>query len=155
MAAERSVTFYVRGAPIPQGSVEAHVGRRKDGSRYASVHYRVGTKLHAWRRAISVAARAEWGDEMTYHPVRLTLVFYMKRPLSHYVGLAGDIKIAYLRVAHDTVPDLDKLVRAVMDALTECVYSDDSQVVDVSASKRYVPNATHPPGVEVTIHAMP
>ena len=92
---------------------------------------------------------------MTYHPVRLTLVFYMKRPLSHYVGLAGDIKIAYLRVAHDTVPDLDKLVRAVMDALTECVYSDDSQVIDVAASKRYVPNATHPPGVEVTINALP
>ena len=155
MAAERSVTFYVRGAPIPQGSVEAHVGRRKDGSRYASVHYRVGTKLHAWRRTISVAARAEWGGEMTYHPVRLELTFYMKRPLSHYQGLEMTLRPAYQKVAHDTVPDLDKLVRAVMDALTECVYSDDSQVIDVTASKRYVPNATHPPGVEVTINALP
>jgi len=33
-------------------------------------------------------------------------------------------------------PDLDKLVRAVFDALTNVVFKDDSQVVSVFASKR-------------------
>lgn len=155
MGGERQVTFFVAGAPIPQGSVTAHAAKRKDGSHYGVVHYAVGTKLHRWRNKISKAARAEWGDDMTYHPVTLALVFYRARPLSHYQGLAFDVRPRYVTDVPDTSPDLDKLVRAVMDALTDVVYVDDSQVVEIGATKRYVPNREHPPGVEVSIIALP
>lgn len=155
MDRERSVTFYVRGAPIPQGSVTAHATRRKDGSVFAAVHYASGTKLHAWRRAIAVAARAEWGEDMTYNPVRLHLIYYMKRPLSHYETVEMVLRKGYDRVAHETQPDLDKLVRATMDALTDCVYSDDKQVMELRAFKLYVPRYTHPEGLSISIHAVP
>jgi len=39
---------------------------------------------------------------------------------------------------HPTVkPDIDKTLRAVLDALTGIAYDDDSQVVSVAASKMY------------------
>ena len=155
MGGERQVTFYVAGAPIPQGSVTAHAARRKDGSHYGVVHYAVGSKLHAWRREVSKGARAAWGDDMTYHPVTLALVFYKARPLAHYQGLAFDVRPRYADDVPDGAPDLDKLVRAVMDALTEVVYFDDAQVVEIGATKRYVPNREFRPGVEVSIIALP
>ncbi len=36
-------------------------------------------------------------------------------------------------------PDLDKLVRATLDALTGVIYQDDGQVVNIIASKVYGP----------------
>jgi len=34
-------------------------------------------------------------------------------------------------------PDVDKLVRSILDSLTGVVYTDDSQVVIVTAYKKY------------------
>ncbi len=51
------------------------------------------------------------------------------------------------RVWPDKRPDLDKLTRAVLDALTYVVYADDSQVVEIRATKDY-----GAPGVAVEIH---
>lgn len=155
MSRERSIAFYVRGAPIPQGSLTAHATRRKDGTLFAAVHYPSGSKLHAWRRLTSIAARKEWGDNMTYHPVRLQLIYYMKRPLSHYRTVEMLLKPGYDRLSHETTPDLDKLVRATMDALTDVVYADDKQVVEITAFKFYVPRYTFHEGLSVNIHAVP
>ena len=47
-------------------------------------------------------------------------------------------------------PDLDKLVRAVMDALEGYCYKNDSQVVGVLASKQYA--IDEDPGVHVTLN---
>lgn len=40
-------------------------------------------------------------------------------------------------VAPTVRPDLDKLLRAVLDALTNVAYQDDAQVVSVVTSKQY------------------
>lgn len=58
-------------------------------------------------------------------PVSMQLTFRLTAPKS-------------VRREHPTVrPDLDKLVRAVLDALTGLAYKDDSQVVSIQASKTY------------------
>ena len=44
-------------------------------------------------------------------------------------------------------PDLDKLVRGVLDSLTACAYLDDSQVIDIKAKKVY----SDIPGVDIEI----
>jgi Holliday junction resolvase RusA-like endonuclease len=42
--------------------------------------------------------------------------------------------------AHPTrPPDIDKVARALLDALTGIAYTDDAQVVDLIISKRYGP----------------
>jgi crossover junction endodeoxyribonuclease RusA len=43
------------------------------------------------------------------------------------------------RVEHTVKPDIDKLLRAVLDALTGICYEDDSQVMSVIAVKKYGP----------------
>ena len=46
-------------------------------------------------------------------------------------------------------PDLDQYIKLVLDALQGVLYKDDSQVVDIYASKRYSWNGH--PGWEVSI----
>lgn len=153
---ERRITFYVYGTPIPQGSLTAHASRRKDGSLFAAVHYPSGSKLHKWRNAIGRAARAEWGDvETTYNAVEIHLDYYFKRPLTHYKTLDMVLKEGYSKYHHEYVPDLDKLVRATMDAIAGIVYHDDRQVIELSARKLYVPRYDFREGLAVDIHAVP
>lgn len=95
-------------------------------------------KLHEWRQL--VAASIPPGVEPLDGPVSLTVLFELPRPKS----------LRQKDVAHTKRPDLDKLVRAIGDALTGVVYRDDSQVVDIRASKAYGAQ----PGVWVSVSSM-
>jgi Holliday junction resolvase RusA-like endonuclease len=64
------------------------------------------------------------------------------------------LKPGYDKLAHEHSPDLDKLVRATMDALTDVVYEDDRQVTEIRALKLYVPRYDYPAGLEATIYAL-
>jgi Holliday junction resolvase RusA-like endonuclease len=73
---------------------------------------------------------------MTSDPCRVEVVFFLPRPKS--------VKREYPSVA----PDLDKLLRGLFDACTAAkVWGDDSQAVDVIATKRY----SDAPGCSVSI----
>jgi len=53
-------------------------------------------------------------------------------------------------------PDIDKLMRAVLDSLTDAmVWTDDSLVVSVLARKVWVDRWTEQQGVQVAIGLMP
>lgn len=68
-------------------------------------------------------------------PYWVTLRFYLPRPKHHY-GAKGLRDSA--PTSHTSKPDLDKLVRAVLDAVTDAkVWVDDAHVVRVVASKEY------------------
>lgn len=45
-------------------------------------------------------------------------------------------------------PDIDNIIKVVLDALNGVAYKDDTQVIDVMATKRYAEKA----GLEVTIY---
>ncbi len=51
-------------------------------------------------------------------------------------------------------PDLDKLARAILDALTHTVIADDSQVVELYAHKRLA-EIGEAPRARITVHAYP
>lgn len=58
-------------------------------------------------------------------PVALSLVFHLKKPKSS-------------KNKHPMVrPDVDNYVKTVMDALNGVLFDDDSQVVSLSAKKKY------------------
>lgn len=104
----------------------------------ASVHYGTGSQVMRWRNTIASAAREEWGEGVTaIGPVALVLTFVMERPRSHYADLQGTVKARYIDAEPTARPDLDKLVRAILDALTGIVYDDDSQVIHVAATKEF------------------
>ena len=120
----RVIAFDVVGKPEPKGSTRAVVTRRKDGHLAASV-YADNPRSRPWQDAIGWSAKAAVKGTRLVGPVFLSLSFYVARPKR-----GGD----HLPTRK---PDLDKLIRAVLDGLTGAAYDDDSQVVAVSARKEY------------------
>jgi Holliday junction resolvase RusA-like endonuclease len=68
-------------------------------------------------------------------PVGLDLVFSFARPVSHF-GKSG-LKATAPRL-HMQTPDLDNLIKFVGDALNGLFYTDDKQIVHMTARKQWV-----------------
>jgi crossover junction endodeoxyribonuclease RusA len=124
-------TVRVYGIPKPQGSKFA-VAR---GGKAVVVDARKPA-LASWRQAVIDACDgAGWSDQA----LALDLVFILPRPRSHYgtgrnAGVLKDSAPEY----PSGLPDLDKLARSTMDALTASGWwRDDAQVVTLIASKVY------------------
>lgn len=106
----------------------------------AGIKFRPATKgASKWYKDAARAIGDQWDHGILEGPIKVRLLFLLPRkktvkrkfPISKFDG------------------DVDKLVRAIFDAMTGIVYGDDSQVVDVTASKRYADNSS--PGVWVYI----
>ena len=83
-----------------------------------------GSALAAWRSAIALGARHA-GALPRDGAISIDMTFFMPKPKT-------------VTRSHPTVaPDLDKLVRAVLDGLTAIAYKDDSQVTSLIARKDY------------------
>jgi len=140
-----ALRFFVRGVARSQGS-KIGLGRlRKDGRPYAVMVEAGGGALKAWRADVKQAASVELGDALpTPRDVglRVEMTFFMPRPQSQ-------TRAERLRRFVTKSPDLDKLERAVLDALTAVVWVDDSQVAEVDKRKVYADDM--PPGVNVTV----
>lgn len=121
----RLLKFTAHGEPISQGSVKAFAvgGRARIVSK--------SNDLTAWRETVRHAASLAMGEdwEMQMGAAFVKLRFYLPRP-------SGAPKTI------DTYPitgrDLDKLDRAVLDAITNAgAWKDDNRVVDLDTRKRY------------------
>jgi Holliday junction resolvase RusA-like endonuclease len=91
-------------------------------------------KLHPFRRLVgleAVRARAAAGIHEVFAPreipVRVAITFVFEKPKTAPKGRTRPV----------VKPDIDKLTRACMDALTGVLYDDDSQVVDDEHHKIY------------------
>lgn len=130
------VTLNVPGIPIPQGSKNIFNGR------LVEVNAR---KLRIWRSAIGVAATNHHQGEPLDMPLHMTIEFRFPRP-KHHFGM-GKNSLTLKEKAptlYTNKPDLDKLVRAVGDALTQAnIIRDDSRITRITARKIYgAPGAT-------------
>lgn len=122
-----ALTFTVFGVAQPQGSAKAFM---RKGARFPIVTSD-NPQLKGWRQLVAHAAsqalHQTTGGVFIEGPVRLCAGFYLPRPKS----LGGKPR------AHMTRPDVDKLARAIGDALTGVVWRDDSQVVQLKVEKQY------------------
>jgi crossover junction endodeoxyribonuclease RusA len=109
------INFFVDGLPVPQGSMKVINGR---------VIHNKGSELAAWRSAVALTARQNGARPLT-DPISIEIKFYLPRPKT--------VK----RPEPSVAPDLDKLIRAVLDGLTAIAYIDDGQVTQISAQKAY------------------
>jgi len=131
------VTFscFVAGTPRPQGSMSLwRGGGGKEIARYPD-------RVTEWRNLLHFAFVEEMRGRSgpILGAVELRLLFRLARPRVHF--RTGRHR-ALLRDAAPEVPtaapDLDKLVRAVADALTTArVWEDDGQVALICAGKVY------------------
>jgi Holliday junction resolvase RusA-like endonuclease len=106
--------FFVPGAPIPQGSLKFINGH--------AIHARAAD-LATWRAMIYAKARET--VPMRDGAVYVGLTFVMRKPKT------VKRELPFVR------PDIDKLVRAVLDGLTGAAYVDDEQVCVLAAEKVY------------------
>lgn len=136
-AAPSHVAFTAYGVPAAQGSL------RSLGAGRPTVHSNAKTLL-PWREVIAHEAASAMGLKIPMDgPVRVTVGFTLPRPKSAKPGA--------LPISRRL--DIDKGCRAVLDALSNVVYHDDSQVVFLQAVKVYEddPLALVRPGVRVEI----
>lgn len=126
------IQFTVPGLPQPQGSARAFVVKGK------AVVTGDNPKVRSWRADVKTIAMDHWQGEPASGPVMVTVQFTLPRPQSHYgTGKNAGVLKATAPERHPKKPDLDKLVRAVLDALTGVCWRDDAQVCYVGASKYY------------------
>jgi len=136
------LVFTVYGQAQPQGSARAFVP--KGHSHPVITHDNPNVKQ--WRLLVADAASdalaALPASERGLCPdgVRLTVAFYLPRPKS----------LPKRQTAHTKKPDLDKLVRAVCDALTKILFTDDAQVCELVSAKHYAAEG-QPPRVDIRV----
>ena len=120
------ISWFVPGTPAQQGS-KRHVGR--------GIMVESNPQLKSWRGAVAQGCPME---APLNGPIRLFLEFCYCRPKAHYGRRNGE---PYLKsdapLYKTSAPDLDKLVRAVGDALTGVAYFDDAQVAELHVKKVY------------------
>jgi crossover junction endodeoxyribonuclease RusA len=114
-------SFTAFGVPQPKGSTRAFIVK----GRARTTNANKATK--PWESVVAHAA-LEAGVKQLEGPVGITMLFCFQRPKS---------VSAKSRPCHTVKPDLDKLIRAVLDALTGIAYRDDSQVGSIIAGKDY------------------
>ena len=134
----------VLGVPVPQGSIQAIP--RKDGNGVATKY---PPRVWRWRYQVQQAVAA-LNEKPFDDAVELTLVFDLPRPITHMGTGRNADRVKPSSPEYPIVaPDLDKLVRCVNDAITDAgLWHDDSQVVVIRTTKRYV---TAQPGVHIVI----
>lgn len=132
------VEFRAIGKPEPQGSARAFV---RGGRATVTTD---NPKLHGWRDVVAWTARDAMAgrDLVEDGPVYVMATFSLSRPKS----------APKRRVCPTTKPDVDKLSRGLLDALTGVCWRDDSQVVGLTVSKRYCVHGEQP-GAWVRVEA--
>ena len=116
------VTFAVPGIPIRQGSKQAFT----NGSKTWLVE--ANKAVYPWREKVAHSAQIA----MDLHKlaafdgaVGLEIEFIMPKPKT------------VTRQLPTAKPDLDKLIRAINDAITGICFTDDARVVRITAGKYY------------------
>ena len=122
------ISFCVYGLPQSQGSIKAFIPRGWNRPVLTSTN----KQLRPWRQEVATLAKEEMQKTRMSvirrpHAVRVEVCFYFARPQS-----------TKKTIFHKTTkPDVDKLERALLDALTGICYEDDAQVSQCWVSKAF------------------
>lgn len=130
-----TLTFFVPGKPAPQGS-KRHVGN--------GILLESSPHVGPWRERVAIAAHNAMNGRPIYSgQVEVWLDFILPRPKSTPKARTPP---AIKR------PDIDKLARAILDAITGTILADDAQVTYLSATKRLA-EIDETPGVRIEVNA--
>lgn len=152
-----SITVFMQRDPVSKGSMSAFVIRKGKHAGRAVVTDSHSTALKPYEAELRNLVYTECkrralpcGVDQAFEVVQ---VFFLSRPTSHYC--TDKIRVRDSAPLYPlSRPDLDKLARAAMDALSRVIVGDDGCVSRIIAEKRYA-DAKHPPGVHLTVRARP
>jgi len=135
------VTIEIPGIPQQQGSKEPWGAETNEKN------------LKAWRSLVAEKANAQLnGMPPIMGAVEVHAIFTFPRPKSHYrTGKFATTMREDAPLYHTNAPDLDKLCRAIGDALRGTVILDDRQIAQWFARKVY----GSPAGAEIVVGQLP
>lgn len=145
------IVVFVPGTPRPQGSKRAFTNKHTG----KIIQVEMSPDVKTWRGDIRDALLDPTGERQQLdEPVAVHLVFAFARPKSHYrTGRNAHLLRDNAPTAPISPPDVDKLARAVLDAIGSAgVWRDDSRVTELTATKVYAA-AGERTGVHITIAA--
>jgi len=121
------IEMTIPGAAKPQGSKNGYI-RGGGVVLVESVKGLKESRLAASAQIHASAYEDKWVMPNAAAPVSVQMVFIFTRP-----------KSALTRIFHTVKPDLDKLTRYMLDALTQAgnVIHDDNQVTEIQCTKIY------------------
>ena len=125
-----NLDFFVAGIPKAQPRVKAFV---RGG--HAGVY--TPDSAESWKQAVRRQAFANAPESLMSGVVRIQLDFFLPRPKVH-LDKHG-VQKPKSPVWCQKKPDLDNLIKAVTDAITDTqrVWLDDSQICEITATKTY------------------
>lgn len=132
------ILLNVLGTPAPKGSNRAMLR----GGR--AVFVPGGSKvnqsaLRSWADSVRHACQSFVSERsspvFTQVPVAVAITFRLKRPAGHWAK-SGGLKTS-APIAPSVKPDVDKLARSTLDALSGAIFDDDSRIVCMRATKEY------------------
>jgi Holliday junction resolvase RusA-like endonuclease len=120
------LSFTVYGPPVPQGSTKAFIPKGWKRAIITSDN----KKLKPWRQDVAgqaLSAMEAAGEDVSHDAIGIRIRFIFAKP-----------KSTSKKVLHKTTkPDIDKLLRGALDALTGIAFVDDAQVVSTSCTKQF------------------
>ena len=115
----------IDGVPVAKG--------RPRFSRYGAY---TPKKTQEYEEYVKMCWVAKYGGvQPSEQPLEMNIVFYMPIPKS--VNKKQRAEMLDGKIKHTKKPDIDNLIKSVLDALNGIAYSDDSQIIKVTAVKRY------------------
>lgn len=131
------------GEPKPQGSKSTFLIRTKTGAVVGANTTEANKGTKSWRADVKQFAQEAMGGRALFTgEVLVQYHFIMRRPLSTPKSKATPPAVKK--------PDLDKLCRAIGDALKGTVYADDSLITTIYATKR-IAELGEPTGVQIVV----
>lgn len=143
-----SITFSVEGIPASKGSYRAVTGRSRKTGKPVTRLIPMDKKERPWREKVRQTALAAMTDNhfdgfARGVPVELFVGFVVARPKT------------VRRYSPTVKPDLDKLLRCLMDGLTDSgIIHDDAQIINIASSKGYARSSDDHPGCVVRLTAI-
>jgi Holliday junction resolvase RusA-like endonuclease len=118
--------IFIPGEPIaqPRPTISTRGG-------FARAYVDAKHPIHAYKQAVRLAY-VNAGGEILEGPVEVKITCWFWRPKSH------SKKRRQQSEPKITKPDLDNVGKAILDALNEIAYNDDSQVYKLTVEKWYV-----------------
>lgn len=131
------IEFRVLGKPAPQGSKT----RMPNGAIVEGKTTKGRQEHKAWRTAVAEAAHAKRHDTPLDGPLLVRIELRMPRPKARKTALYCDRR-----------PDVDKIARTCLDALTDSgIIADDNRVVELTVVKMYADPADPWTGADIRI----
>jgi Holliday junction resolvase RusA-like endonuclease len=132
------ITLEVLGTPAPKGSSRAFY---KAGMKRAVLVKDNSERQRSWDGAVREAAlaaleRTGCPEVMAFvkTPLAVEIVFRLKRPGGHYSKATGRL-LPSAPLFPSGKPDIDKLARTTLDAMTGSIFDDDSRIATLSLDK--------------------